>query len=261
MANPLMQKLGRDRPLFGLCNMYPSPGIIEAMGKGWDFIWIDAQHGQHQFDSVLGAVRAAEVIGVATVLRVPGCEPGIVGPLCDTAPSMIMAPMIDTADAARAMVAETRFPPLGNRSYGGRRAIDLLGADYHEMTDLPLMAQIETPEAIDNVDAIAAVQGVDVLFFGAGDIKIRLGLPINTPHDDPRIAEPMRRVAAAARRHGKHAACTAFTPDATEAALDAGYRMIVAGGDVQFIRNAATARLGDVRRTAARYDQAKPISS
>ena len=141
--NVLADKLRAGQILLGLCNMYPASGIIESMALGWDFIWIDAQHTTA---SALHAIQTAESHGLGTLLRVPGHEYGILGPFADLNPSAVMVPMIDTADDARRIVDALRFPPLGKRSYGGRRAIDVGGRDYFRETELLVVAQIETLE-------------------------------------------------------------------------------------------------------------------
>src|SRR5688500_881813 len=121
LRNPMLEKLRDGRVLLGVCNAYPAAGIVELLGRGWDFMWIDAQHGQHDYRSSMDAVRASEMIGCDTLLRPPGQNPDELGRYADLWPSMLMVPMIDTAAQAAAVVRATRFPPLGNRSYGGRR--------------------------------------------------------------------------------------------------------------------------------------------
>ena len=143
----------------------------------WDFLWIDGQHGPFSYDSALTAVRTTDLVGTDSLLRVPGQEHSLLGLYADMLPSAMMVPVVNTPEQAKAVVDATRFPPLGNRSYGGRRPIDFLGRDYYMGEGLVLVLQIETPEAVENAAAIAALEGVDALFLGADDLKIQLGVP------------------------------------------------------------------------------------
>lgn len=172
----------------------------------------------------------------------------MLGVFGDMAPTMLMVPMIDTAEQAQAVVRATRFPPLGNRSYGGRRPIDLHGREYFSQHEIALAAQIETPEAISNLEVIARTPGVDVLFFSPDDMKLRLGLPINTPTDGPELREGMELTARAARNAGKFCACAAGTVAAAARAVEMGYQMLVCGSDVGFIRSHAPDKLAEIRK-------------
>jgi 4-hydroxy-2-oxoheptanedioate aldolase len=253
----MLKKLRDGQVLLGLCNAYPCAGIIEMMCRGWDFVWIDAQHGQHTQATAIEAVRASELVGCDTLLRPPGQENSVLGVFSDMAPTMLMVPMIDTAEQAHAVVRATRFPPMGNRSYGGRRPIDLHGREYFSQHEVAFAAQIETPESLTNIDAIAKVPGVDVLFFSPDDMKLRLGLPINTPTDGPELREGMELTARAARNAGKFCAAAAGTPAAAARAVEMGYQMLACGSDVGFIRSQAPDKLTEIRRATTNGD-AKP---
>lgn len=248
--NILAEKLRNGKIVLGLNNMYPASGIIEGMCAGWDFAWVDGQHGQHSVESILHALQAAMAIGVDTLLRVPGHEHGILGPYADLCPSAIMVPMVDSAEEARHIVAGLRFPPMGKRSYGGRRVIDLDGRDYFRERELLVIAQIETIEGVNGSEAIAATPGIDGLFFGPDDMKVRMGIPINTGiTENQEIRNAMERTARAAKLSGKIAGCVAPTGAALRLARDLGYQLIAAGSDIMFIRTAAAARLQELKTT------------
>ena len=100
-------------------------------------------------------------MGVDTLLRVPGREFGVVGPFADMAPSAILIPMVNTPDDAAEVVRALRFPPRGNRSFGSRRAVDLYSRDYYLESEPLLVAQLETPQAVENAHAIAETDGID----------------------------------------------------------------------------------------------------
>jgi len=247
-SNVLLEKIRRGEVVLGLTLMYPGAGIIEGMCRGWDFVWIDGQHGQLSYDSVLEAVRAADATGVASMVRVPGHEYGILGPIADLDPAAIMVPMVNTPEDAQTVVRGLRFPPLGERSFGGRRVIDHHGREYYQTCELMVVAQIETLEAVENAEQIAAIEGIDALFFGPDDMKVRMGLPINTPPaEHPQLRQAMERTARAARSAGKAVAGVATTAQAVQAARSMGYQMFAAGADVAFLRVAAADRLAEMR--------------
>ena len=226
-----------EGPQIGLSHMYPAPGIIERIGPDWDWIWIDAQHGELDYSDVLGSVRACNLIGKPAVVRVPGHEAGIIGKMLDTAADAIMVPVIDDAEQAAQAVQAVKFPPLGSRSFGGRRPIDLMGRAYAN-ADHPqplLICQIETKTAVENVEAIASVEGVDVLLFGPDDVALRCGLPMDKPRPKGYFDDTLKIVADVAQAKGKFAGGVFTTPEALSAAVELGYKLIVGTGDTALL--------------------------
>ena len=225
------------KPQLGFCSMYPAPGIIERIGQNWDWCWIDAQHGQWGLDSTIDAVRACGWAEVFSLVRTPSLDPGVIGKLLDTACHALMAPMVDTPEIAGQVVRAAHFAPLGQRSYGGRRPIDLMGRAYaHPENPQPLLiCQIETPCAMDHLDGIAATPGVDGLFFGPDDMSLARGMPMDQPRPEGCYDAEMAAVAEAAKRHGKIAGGIFNTPTTLQRALKLGYRLIVGSGDVPLL--------------------------
>lgn len=257
MSNPTGSSLPGDafreaprngRVMLGLCHTYPAAGIVEGMCRGWDFVWIDCQHGQLDLRAAGDSLRAADAIGVPALLRVPGHEPSELARFADLAPAALMVPMVNTPDEAERIVKAVRFAPRGERSYGGRRVIDLHGRGYYQQADPALVVQIETEAAAHAAAAIARIDGVDGLFFGPDDMKVSLGLPIDaSPVDEPRLAEAMRSTAQAACDANKLAAVVAATEPAAKLAIEMGYHALVAGGDNTFLRARAAERLEAMR--------------
>jgi len=251
-ANRLLSRLEGGEVALGLANTLPAAGIVETMCGGWDFVWIDMQHGQIDCPAALAAVRAADVIGIDTMIRSPGHDFGLLGPVADLAPSAVMVPMVDSADQARGIVTSLCFPPVGNRSYGGRRVLDKHGRHYYRDADLLVVAQIETPEALRHVDAIAGVEGVGALFFGPADMRIRMGFDINTAiTDSEELMAAMAKSASAAKAAGKFAGTVANTPGAMQAAVSMGYQLLVAGHDAALLQTGAGQTLEVMRKIVA----------
>lgn len=150
---------------------------------------------------------------------------------------------------ARAAVRAAKFPPIGGRSYGGRRAIDRQGRNYSSTAnqDVLLVVQIESPEAIDNVDAIAATEGVDALFLGPDDILLRRGVSPAAPRSQDMLARDMAVVANTCKKHNKFSVMVGVGAAMLNACLEYGYNMIVVGGDVSFLANGSTQASADAR--------------
>lgn len=244
----LLSQLKEGQVLLGLCQMYPAAGIVEGMCPGWDFVWIDGQHGEMTYTSIMNSLRAAQLLGIETIVRVPGHDPATLGQYADLAPSAIMVPVVNTPQEAQGIVRALRLPPHGNRSFGGRRVIDLYGMNFHQQHTVAVLAQIETVESLKHVKAIAQTDGVDVLLFGGDDMKISMGLPVDTSSLElPRILEAMEQMAAAARAAGKFAACVAADPKLAQKSVEMGYQLLVGGSDIGFMLSGSRQRLSVLR--------------
>lgn len=248
MQNKLFEMLRQGKVALGLVNMYPAPGILEGMGKGWDFVWIDGQHGEMSYEPILHAVQTARGVGIETMIRVPSHDHGVLNTYADLAPAAVMIPMVNNRAEAEHVRDGLRFPPLGKRSYGGRRVIDLYGREYYRGRDLLAVAQIETPEAVKNAADIIRTEGIDCLFFGPDDMRVRLDIPIPTPvMESPPLIEALTLTAKAARDAGKFCAGVATDKPTFQKMVELGYQMIVGGGDIVFLRVMSAERLKGFR--------------
>jgi 4-hydroxy-2-oxoheptanedioate aldolase len=239
--NSFRSKLESGTPQLGLCVMYPSPGVVERIGADWDWVWIDGQHGQLGYSDVLALVRACELVGRPAFVRVPGHEFGPIGLALDTNAAGLIVPVVDTPEQAQTVVNAAKFPPLGRRSYGARRPIDRQGRLYSDTAneEVLLLVQIESPEAIDNAEAIAATPGVDALFLGPDDIMLRRGYPMNAPRSRETLGADMEAVVAACRKYGKFAVTVGMGAEMLNLCAEVGFNMIVGGGDVPFLANSS----------------------
>lgn len=228
MSNPMREKLKGNDVMLGLGIMYASPSCIEIMAPGWDWIWIDGQHGQHDLAAIRECVETTARAGLFSVARVPGHEPDFIRKVVATAADGIMVPLVDTADQAELVVDAAR-------SAG-------------ENEDLLIVAQIETLNGVSEAAEIAEVEGVDVLFFGPDDMKMRMGLPMNTViTESEKLTDAMRQTARAALDAAKFAGGIAPTRAAIRMAFSLGYTLLVGGGDVPFLRSASPATAAEFR--------------
>lgn len=256
--NHLSDLLEQGKTALGLCNMYPASGIIEGMCHGWDYVWIDGQHGEFSYDTVLHAMQACSSVGVSVLLRVPAYDSSLIGPYADLDPEALMIPMVNTVAEAEKVVQLTRFAPLGSRSYGGRRVIDRNGREYYKERKQLVIAQVETVESVENAEKIARIEGIDGFFFGPDDMKVQMGIPVNTPPlKNDKLKDAMKRTADAALAAGKICACIAVDAESLAQVKEMGYRMIVGGADVIFMRMMADEKLKILREADAQNTAAK----
>ena len=237
-----------QRPMLGLAVAWPGAGVLERVGGDWDWIWIDGQHGELDYRDIVDLVRAGNLLGKPVVVRVPSHEAGGIGRALDIGIDAIMVPTIDSAEQASRVVQAAKFPPLGNRSYGGRRTYDRLGPGYAHGIQPLLVCQIETPEGLANVDEIAAVPGVDALFFGADDLALRWNLRMDQPRPAGRFDEAWAATAQACRKHGRIAGGVFASPETLAEAAGKGYRLIAAASVGALLMGASAARAQEMRK-------------
>jgi 2-keto-3-deoxy-L-rhamnonate aldolase RhmA len=212
-----------------------SPLTAEMAGRaGFDWLLLDHEHGPGSDDTLLHQLQAVSATPATAIVRLAANEPPRFKRVLDLGAGGVMVPYVNNETEARAAVAALRYPPRGirgvakfNRAAGFGQDFDDYFAHAHER--LVTMAQIETPEALANVAAIAAVDGVDVLFVGPLDLSTNLGIQSNFEH--PRFVEARQSVAAAAKRAGK-AAGILITAAAQIAGVRAeGYTVVALGSD------------------------------
>jgi len=227
------------------------PRIVEiAAMSGFDCVWIDMEHAPNTVREVEHQVRAAKVHGVDTMVRVErGSYSDLVRPL-ELDAAGVLIPHVMGPEDARAVARTTRFHPVGRRPLdGGNTDGGFCGIpleDYiRQANERRFVAvQIEDPEAMEEIEETASVEGIDILFFGPGDFAHGLGAPGDFAH--PRLLEAMRKIPEVARRHGKFAG-TVAAPDRVREIIDLGYRLINVGADVLGLSDY-------FRRTAAAFD-------
>ncbi|MBT3275924.1 MAG: hypothetical protein HN368_22435 [Spirochaetales bacterium] len=236
-------KIKNGEVALGFNLMYPAEGIIERVGPDWDWIWIDGQHGQHDYKSILAAVRAADFSQVDSLVRVPGHDPGWIGRALDTGASGIIVPQVDDAAQARAIVKAAKYAPLGARSFGGRRVGDLYGRSYARSAndDILLAVQIESRVAIDNAEDILSVPGIDAFFFGPDDVALIDGLPMDQPRDPAIFNDILEHLINIARKYGVAGGGAFPSPETASSAVSLGYTLLGVGGDVGLLAAASTA--------------------
>src|SRR5580693_2594810 len=203
----------------GWCGL-AAPLLAEVIGReGFGAVTIDMQHGLWDITQVVGAIASIRQGGAAPVVRVPLSDFPTASRALDFGAEGIISPMINTPADARAFVAATKYPPIGERSWGPHRATMLAGlADQkvylNEGNGLTFtLAMIETRAALDNVAAIAATPGIDGLFLGPADLSIALSQGATIDPLSPDVDRELERIAEAARKAGKIFGAYSHTPE------------------------------------------------
>lgn len=212
------------------------PRVVEiAAMSGVDSVWLCMEHVPNTLHDIENQVRAAKAYDVDAIVRVArGGYSELVRPLEMDAAGIMVPHVMGEADA-KLVARQTRFYPTGRRPLDGGNAdgayCAVAGDDYlaESNRDRLIIVQIEDPEAVDEIDGIAAVEGIDMLFFGPGDFSHSIGVPYQMTH--PRVLEARRLVAETARKHGKFAGTVASVANKQEL-IDIGYQFLNIGADV-----------------------------
>lgn len=252
MTQSLKQRLLAGETIIGCWQMTASPIAAEILGQaGYDCCMIDMEHGPGSYLDALAAMQALSGTPCQPLIRVPFMSRVEIKRALDSGAVGVMAPSVNTAEEAREAAGACRYPPIGQR---GVAATVVRGArygkgwqEYMERSDREVLCicQIETAEAVENVEAIAAVEGVDTLFIGPMDLSADMGL-LGQP-DHPDVDEAMRRVAAAAKANGKTLGSILTPARDVKVLRDAGYTMILADADITLLRDGAAASLQRLR--------------
>ena len=248
--NRLKAALRAGRPSVSGWLTVGHPLLAEALAHaGYDAVTIDLQHGAVSDAELIAVLQALSTTAVTPLVRVAWNEPARIMKALDLGAYGVIAPMIETADDVRALVRAGRYPPGGMRSYGPTRAAFYGGPDYAAAANdqVILAAMIETRSALERLDEILTVPGLDLVFVGPADLSQALGGPPGADFEDGPVPEALERVLAASRRHGVPAGV--FCKDAGHAARmrAAGFRFVTADSDVGLLRRGAAAALAALR--------------
>ncbi len=208
-------------------------GAEIAAHQGWDSITIDMQHGQIGYEAMCAMLVAVSTTGTVPLVRVPWNAPGDVMRALDAGANGVMCPTVETAQDCRRFVGACRYAPLGYRSVGSRRAMLYAGDDYvqHANDTVLAIVQIETAKGVENLDAIAAVEGLDMLYVGPSDLGLSLGRAVKADQTDPVVVAAIDAVLAGARRAGLKAGIFCKSVDYARAMAAKGFDLVTVESD------------------------------
>ncbi len=227
---------------------------IATIAKTCDFDWlfIDMEHNSMDVDVAAQIAMAALGAGVTPIVRVPGHEHYHATRLLDAGAQGIVVPHVDTADQAKKMVSYCKYPPIGHRSIAGAqpqlgfKATPIGEATRMVNEETLVVVMLETPLAIDNADAIAAVKGIDVLLVGTNDLCAEMG--IHGDFSNKKVEEAYATVISACRKHGKYPGMGGVYDHALfPKYVGMGMRFVLSGSDAAFLMAGAAARTSFLR--------------
>jgi 4-hydroxy-2-oxoheptanedioate aldolase len=239
----LKERVQKSETLFGCFLGLGSPLTAEIMGMaGYDWALIDLEHGAGDERDTLSQLHALEHTSAAAIVRVESNARQRVHRVLDLGAHGIMFPRIDNADQAREAVAAMRYPPLGVRGVALANRACEFGSTFLSYLQtandaLLCVVQIETPTSVKNVEEIAAVDGVDVLFIGPSDLSQSLGILGQFRH--PTFVDAVERTSRAAARFGKTAGILLPKPEDFAFFHEAGFRFLGSGADGVLLNQAA----------------------
>lgn len=229
------------------------PAVAEWLAReAFDAVALDMQHGAIDFDGAMRAILSVALAGKPTIVRVPVGEFALASRLLDAGACGILAPMINSGDDARRLVEFVKYPPLGQRSWGPRTALPLSGLDATAYLDAAnamtqAIAMIETRAALDALDDILRVEGLDGVFVGPSDLSIALSDGRGVEPRGEAVLSEARRIAERAKAHGKYAAMFCFDGADVRKMQALGYRLCTISSDQTLLRAAARSELAAAR--------------
>lgn len=232
----LKQKWAAGEPALGAWLTIPSSFSAEAVShQGFDYVCIDMQHGLIDYAAATEMLLAIHSAGPTPVVRVPSNDFAMINKVLDAGALGIIVPMIASVADTEAAVRACRYPPLGGRSFGPTRAAFVAGADYFANANeaVACIPMIETKAALDDLDAVLSVEGVDAVYVGPNDLSLALGQPPGSDNPPP-YQDAYRRIAEGCAARGIAAGIHANAKLAAKH-VETGYRMITVTTDLSVL--------------------------
>lgn len=243
----------QGRPLvFPWVGMPGVPQAAQIARMGFDAVALDLQHSTIDTGEAAKMVAAINAVGAPAVLRILWNDPGLIGFALDMGAAAVIAPMTNSVAQVEALVKAAKYPPVGQRSWGGYTMLQAAGVSAGEYLKEAnrhtlVLAMIETREALDAVDRIAAVPGLDGLFVGPSDLSIALSNGGKIDRLGQGTLDAMKKIAAATQAHGIVAGAFAGSVDGVQAYHKIGFEFIAGPTDTQLMQSGAEKFQGDLK--------------
>jgi len=259
ISNPILDRMKADQPALGMSVRLGRSGDIALIAKttGHDFLFIDMQHSLFSVETVGHIASTALACGISPLARVLGVDDPNTPLLLDNGVTGIVFPDVSTAAQARRAVERAKFPPVGKRSVAGGypqfefRAVPVAEAVPALNAAALVVVMIETVEGLANIEAIAQVEGVDVIHVGANDLLTAMGKP--GKFGDPEIMAAIDRVITVSRKHGKFAGVGGDRHVERQAGfIRQGARFLTTHSDAAFLMAEASRVVGELRKAFAK---------
>lgn len=243
-VNPFKRAIKAGQQQIGFWNSMASTTATELLsGSGFDWLLIDAEHAPNDVPGVLAQLQAMMENSTHPIVRIPQNDPIVIKRYLDIGTQTFLIPMVETVEQAQAAVAATRFAPEGVRGFAGATRATRFGrvAKYHHLAheELCLLVQIETQQGLDNLEAIAAVPGIDGLFIGPGDLSADVGYLGD--HGNPFIVELIEKTIGRIVATGKPAGILTGDETLARRYIAAGCTFTAVGIDTGLLARATEA--------------------
>ncbi len=229
----------------------PDGFAAETMAQaGWDSVTVDLQHGVQDYMSMVTCFQAMQAHPVLPMVRVPWNEPGIVGKVLDAGAYGVICPMVNTVEQAQNFVSYCRYPPAGARSNGPIRAgIYGVSTGYQKTANEEILCipMIETQQAIDNLEAILDVPGIDAVYIGPSDLGFSMGLIPILDRDEPQILVAYDKIIRETGKRGIAACVHCGTAAYAKRAIGMGFKLVTISNDSGLLLVAAKQAVTEVR--------------
>lgn len=250
----LRSRLQADETLYTAWSAIPDPLVAELLARAaYDTVTLDMQHGGHTTDSVLSGIAAVTLAGKPAIVRVPVGRYDMASRALDFGAAAVIAPMVNSHEEARAFVAAMKYPPMGERSWGPLRPLTLNRdtdpqAYLHTANvDTLAIAMIETQAAVDALDGMLGLHGLDGVFVGPSDFSITLSSGGMVDPEEPEMLRACEDIARRARDAGKFAGAFAVTTAGARRFADMGFRLIALSADAECLMRGSAALFEGLR--------------
>jgi 2-keto-3-deoxy-L-rhamnonate aldolase RhmA len=256
LAEKIKQKLSQKKVSIGTWMSMAHPSIAEILAMaGYDWVVVETEHTAIDVSEALRMIIAIEQRGAVPLVRLAGIDPIQAKAVLDSGAAGVIVPMVNTKTDAELAVAMTKYPPMGTRGVGLARAQGY-GVEFDDYVqrankDSLVIVQIEHIDAVNNIEEILSVPGIDGTFIGPYDLSMSLGIPGQLSH--PKVVEAKEKVLQAVLRKGLAAGIHFVQPSTAlgdcEAAVKAGYTFIAMGTDILFLGDSARAMHTEIRKS------------
>lgn len=245
----------------GWCSLGNSYAAELMAHTGWDSLTIDMQHGPIDYLQAIPMFQAISTTDTVPLARVPWNESGIIMKLLDAGCYGIICPMINTRAEAEQFVGSCLYPPIGFRSHGPNRARLYGGDDYPSQAnqEILVMAMIETRQAVENLDDILTVEGLNSIYVGPADLAQSYGLPPTADHREGVAYEAVRTIADKCRQHGIFAGIHVSSAEYALVAYEMGYQFATLLSDAALLGASARSIVQQVKSGVAEESTARDL--
>jgi 4-hydroxy-2-oxoheptanedioate aldolase len=216
----------------------PNGFSAETMAhQGWDSLTVDLQHGVVDYQAMVGMLQAISTTETVPIVRVPWLEPGILMKALDAGAYGVICPMVNSREDAERLVAWTHYAPRGVRSFGPVRASLYGGADYPKQANdtIVVFAMIETAAALERIDEILSVPGLDAIYIGPSDLSLSLGCTPVLDDIEPKAQAAVERILERAQAHGVIAGIHNGSAETALKRIAMGFRFVTVGSDARLM--------------------------